>query len=94
MNYLLQEFSGGITNKLLAVFFPKDEEETKTLIRVYGEQTEKIIDRYGELKTILTLNKYDCAGKVYGTFVNGMCYEYVPGEPLTLTTVRQPDISK
>ena len=83
---------GGQTNKLLVVYFEQDEE--KTLIRIYGDGTEKVIDQDEELKILANLQQQNCAGKVYGIFKNGMCYEYVRGEVLSLQMVRDTEVSR
>lgn len=45
-------------------------------------------------RNILLLNKLGLAPKLYATFKNGLSYEFVPGETLTVKTVRNPDIYK
>ncbi|OQV11527.1 Ethanolamine kinase 2 [Hypsibius exemplaris] len=90
---IIKKFTGGVTNKLLAAYFPSDKRK-KTLIRVYGAETDKFIDRAAEIKTLLMLNENQCSGKLYGVFENGMCYEFVPGETLTLDDVRDEHISR
>ncbi len=35
-----------------------------------------------ELNNLLKLNSVGCGAKVYGTFENGLVYEYIPGEAL------------
>lgn len=54
-------FSDGITNKLVGVIHDGDK-VNMVLVRVFGENTEKFIDRQAEIKnikvnTFLTLNK-------------------------------------
>ena len=51
MFQILQMFKDGITNKLIGVYLENLEEST-ILVRIYGENTEKIIDREAEIKNI------------------------------------------
>ncbi|XP_055327537.1 ethanolamine kinase 1-like isoform X2 [Paramacrobiotus metropolitanus] len=95
----VQELSGGISNRLLLVDLLSDvnlpkKERDRILIRVYGEETDKIIDRQAEVRTLITLQENQCAGRLYGVFDNGMCYEHVPGQTLTADSIRDPHISR
>lgn len=51
MFQILKMFKDGITNKLIGVYLENLEEST-ILVRIYGENTEKIIDREAEIKNI------------------------------------------
>jgi ethanolamine kinase len=53
------------------------------LIRIYGNNTELLIDRDAETKNIQLLQGYNYAPSLYATFQNGICYEYVKGVTLT-----------
>ena len=64
------------------------------LFRIYGHETDKIIDRQAELKTLSTLHRHSCAGQVYGVFRNGMSYEYISGEILTVDNIRDDHICR
>ncbi|GAU94612.1 hypothetical protein RvY_06350 [Ramazzottius varieornatus] len=88
---VIEHVGGGVTNTLFCIFFASNPAD-KSLIRVYGEGTEKIIDRELEVRIMSELHEYHCCCRIYGLFRNGMCYEYVEGEPLTPQTVTQPHI--
>jgi len=81
------EFTGGITNKLyrtsvidsskLAIGVP-----VSVLVRIYGNQTEKLIDRKAELDNIEKLHETGLGAKLYGNFHNGYVYEFFEGKAL------------
>ena len=63
------------------------------LIRIYGTNTNDIIDRVYELQVIKALEKQSLRPKLYGTFNNGYLFEYIEGEPLKHTDYSNPHIS-
>uniref|UniRef100_A0A8D0G6Y5 ethanolamine kinase n=1 Tax=Sphenodon punctatus TaxID=8508 RepID=A0A8D0G6Y5_SPHPU len=80
-------FTDGITNKLMACYTQEDMMDA-VLVRVYGRKTELFVDRENELKNFLVLRAHDCAPKLYCTFQNGLCYEFIPGMALGPEHVR------
>ncbi|KAL1129692.1 hypothetical protein AAG570_012636 [Ranatra chinensis] len=62
------------------------------LVRVYGQNTELLIDRKAETANFLLLQKAGYAPRLYATFNNGLAYAYVPGEVLTSNMVKNPSI--
>ena len=74
-------FSDGITNKLLGAWCM--DKVDMVLVRVYGAGTEKIIDRKVELENMKRMEDMGCGSKLYGSFNNGLCYEFIHGEILT-----------
>ena len=74
-------FSDGITNKLLGAWCM--DKVDMVLVRVYGAGTEKIIDRKVELENMKRMEDMGCGSKFYGSFNNGLCYEFIHGEILT-----------
>lgn len=62
------------------------------LIRVYGQNTDLLIDRGAELRNIQLLQGVGFAPKLYATFNNGLAYEFVPGSTLDVDTVRDPAV--
>lgn len=52
------------------------------LIRIYGENTEVLIDRHKEIENFKLLHKYGFAPVLLATFNNGLSYEYTNGKPL------------
>lgn len=84
---------GGITNHLYIFYRETDPKPRDTIvIKVYGENTEKIIDRAEELETIQFVAQYDLGPQLYAVFDNGLCYEYFHGEILDSEAVKSPEI--
>ncbi|XP_065910838.1 probable ethanolamine kinase isoform X2 [Dysidea avara] len=79
-------FEGGLTNCLVGVKY--GEEEDMLLVRVYGRNTEKFINRESEIKNLVYLNKHIGTPPVYAHFDNGLCYGYAKGRQLELYEVR------
>ncbi|KAL6047595.1 Ethanolamine kinase [Balamuthia mandrillaris] len=88
----LKQFTDGITNKLFKVIGEVETEEEAgdactrrrrraVLVRVYGKNTEVLIDRDRELRTLVLLAEAGFSPPLYGRFLNGMCYGYVDGVP-------------
>ena len=80
-----KEFEGGLTNRIVGV---KSGEEDMLLVRVYGRNTEKFINRESEIKNLVYLNKHLGTPPVYAYFDNGICYGYAKGRQLELHEVR------
>jgi len=83
------EFTGGITNKLYrASVIDASKAETSSdtpvsvLVRIYGNHTEKLIDRKAELDNIEKFHQVGLGAKLYGAFQNGYVYEYFEGKAL------------
>lgn len=53
------------------------------LVRIYGNNTEVLIDRKREISNFKLLHSYGFAPKLLATFENGLVYEYCDGRPLT-----------
>ena len=79
-------FEGGQTNSIIAV---SCHEET-IVIRIYGDNTEKIINRELERKSLIKLNKYIGAPPVYAYFTNGLCCGYAEGRQVELHELHDP----
>jgi len=84
-------FKDGITNKLVGVHL-LDDEQNMILVRIYGENTSLIIDRESEIKNIQTLQARGFAPKLYASFSNGLAYQYLPGDILTVSSCREDNI--
>lgn len=57
------------------------------LVRVYGNKTDLLIDRKVELANIQLLQQHGFAPRLYGIFLNGLAYEFIPGVTLSPTSV-------
>jgi len=84
--FSLSTITDGLTNKLYKV----KSEHGKTLVRVYGANTEKLIDRQQEMLTMLSLAKLGLSPPLYGRFDNGICYGYLPGIPFSADDMIDP----
>ncbi|XP_039594678.1 ethanolamine kinase 1-like isoform X1 [Polypterus senegalus] len=87
----LKLFTDGITNKLLGCYTDDSMEDT-LLIRIYGNMTELFVNRANELKNLQILHANHCGPKLYCTFKNGICYEFVKGTVLDKWLVREPRV--
>jgi len=83
------EFTEGLTNKLFrsSLIDPSKVNTAKgvptcVLVRIYGNHTEKLIDRKAELDNIEKLHQSGLGAKLYGAFHNGYVYEYFEGKAL------------
>jgi len=85
-------FTDGITNKLIGAWC-KDKMDM-VLVRVYGSGTEKIIDRKMELENMMKLEQMGCGSKLYGSFNNGLCYQFIHGEILSQDMLKDKEISR
>ena len=65
MRVQLTVLSGGITNQLWKVFPPEGTTSLQpAVVRVFGEDTEKFIDRAAEEHNLLELNRFGFGAKV------------------------------
>uniref|UniRef100_A0AAQ4Q8E8 ethanolamine kinase n=1 Tax=Gasterosteus aculeatus aculeatus TaxID=481459 RepID=A0AAQ4Q8E8_GASAC len=86
-------FTDGTTNKLVGCYV-EDSPEDVVLVRVYGHKTELIVDRDNELKSFQVLHANGCAPRLYCTFLNGICYEFMQGDALGTQDVRDPSLRR
>ena len=71
-------FTEGITNKIVCA--TNMQNNFRVNIRTFGSYTEYLIDRDMELLIMNSAPKV----KVYGTFLNGLVYSYIPGRTLCI----------
>lgn len=75
--------AGGMTNYLYSASMPSSSHGPRTvLLRIYGNKTEKLIDREREIQNISRFSSTGFGPKLYGTFCNGYVYEYYEGRPV------------
>eukprot|EP01130_Rhizamoeba_saxonica_P002752 TRINITY_DN12509_c0_g1_i1.p1 TRINITY_DN12509_c0_g1~~TRINITY_DN12509_c0_g1_i1.p1 ORF type:complete len:348 (+),score=80.42 TRINITY_DN12509_c0_g1_i1:79-1122(+) len=65
---VITQMSGGISNFL---FKAEASDEHPVLVRIYGKNTDQIIDRENELKTIAALAEQNLAKPIYGEWELG-----------------------
>eukprot|EP00808_Paulinella_micropora_P015986 g31517.t1 len=92
-SFHVEMVTGGITNKLYKC---KDSKvcEKAVLVRVYGEKTEKVINRTREKIVVNALSRLGAGPTIYGRFENGILEEFLPGRTLKPDDMVNPDISK
>lgn len=60
-----------------------EETDEIVLIRIYGKNTEILIDRQQEIRNFHLLHIYGFAPELLAIFKNGLAYEYCSGTPIT-----------
>ncbi|XP_014253652.1 ethanolamine kinase 1 isoform X3 [Cimex lectularius] len=88
---LFKVFTDGITNKLIGCSI-KENPSDVVLVRVYGKNSDLLIDREAEKENFKLLHKAGFAPRLYATFKNGLAYEFVPGNVINVDTVKAPTI--
>ncbi|CAL8318744.1 unnamed protein product [Lota lota] len=80
-------FTDGITNKLMGCYVGGVMKDV-VLVRIYGNKTELLVDRENEVKSFRVLHANRCAPRLYCTFNNGLCYEFLQGSALEPEHIR------
>ncbi|MQM04741.1 hypothetical protein Taro_037542, partial [Colocasia esculenta] len=96
-HFLIETVSGGITNLCsgngIAVLKASIREEkgndASLTVRLYGPNTDFVIDRKRELKAIRYLSSAGFGAKLLGLFANGMVQSFIDAR-----TLSPPDMSK
>ncbi|CAF3774594.1 unnamed protein product [Adineta steineri] len=78
-----EKLTDGLSNKLLAMF-PSSKDEQSLIVRIYGKNSDLIVDRKVEIQTMVRLSQYNMSNQVLLTFNNGFLYTYVPGEQINI----------
>lgn len=66
------------------------KKEEMILIRVYGHNSELMIDRLSEIRNMKLLHANDCGSELFASFQNGLAYQFLPGTMLTMESVIDP----
>jgi ethanolamine kinase len=74
----IEQIQGGITNMLWKV---TNDQGQSCLVRVYGENTEVMIDREMECRVFAELSNRKFGPKLWGRFVNGRVEGYFDAKP-------------
>ena len=86
-------FTDGITNKLVGAWCGNRADTV--LVRVYGHGTDKIIDRAAEVENMRLLQELGLASaRLYATFQNGLCYEFLAGRVADCAAVQEPGVAR
>ncbi|KAG8372737.1 hypothetical protein BUALT_Bualt12G0097900 [Buddleja alternifolia] len=92
-DFSLETVSGGITNLLLKVSVrEKDGTTVNMTIRLYGPNTEYVINRERELQAIPYLSAAGFGAKLLGVFGNGMVQSFINARTLTPSDMRMPKL--
>lgn len=89
----LKSFTEGMTNRLIGCFVSPDsvqnQDQDCVLVRVYGQHTDLFVDRSKEVQMLRVLECRGLGSKVYCSFRNGLCYEFLQGVPLSYSQLTQ-----
>ncbi|XP_073317432.1 probable ethanolamine kinase [Primulina huaijiensis] len=92
-DFSLETVSGGITNLLLKVSVKeKDGNVVHMTVRLYGPNTEYVINRERELQAIPFLSAAGFGAKLLGVFGNGMVQSFINARTLTPLDMRKPKL--
>ncbi|CAB3399396.1 unnamed protein product [Caenorhabditis bovis] len=80
-------FSVGITNKIFAA---KCDEEA-VIFRVFGKNTDKIINRNNEVIAWKKLAIHSLAAPIYAQFKNGLVCGFIEGKSLEMEMMKAPE---
>ncbi|THG11196.1 hypothetical protein TEA_018855 [Camellia sinensis var. sinensis] len=99
-HFSVETVSGGITNLLLKVSVREEDGNLINItVRLYGPNTEYVIDRERELQAIGYLSAAGFGAKLLGVFGNGMVQSFIYARTLTppdlalLTDMRKPKLA-
>ena len=62
------------------------------LVRIYGQNSELMIDRKKEIRNMKILHENGCGAELYATFQNGIAYQYISGSILSVDSVRESSV--
>ncbi|XP_008463050.2 probable ethanolamine kinase isoform X1 [Cucumis melo] len=92
--FSVETVSGGITNQLLKVTV-KEESGTSVsvTVRLYGPNTDYVINRDRELQAIKYLSAAGFGAKLLGVFKNGMVQSFIHARTLEPSDLRKPELA-
>ncbi|KZV36411.1 putative ethanolamine kinase, partial [Dorcoceras hygrometricum] len=92
-DFTLETVTGGITNQLLKVSVKeKGGNVVHMTVRIYGPNTEYVINRERELQAIPFLSAAGFGAKLIGVFGNGMVQSFINARTLTPSDMRKPKL--
>ncbi|XP_057500467.1 probable ethanolamine kinase isoform X2 [Actinidia eriantha] len=93
-HFSVETVSGGITNLLLKVSVREENGNVVDLtIRLYGPNTEYVINRERELQAIRYLSAAGFGAKLLGVFGNGMVQSFINARTLVPSDMSQPKLA-
>ncbi|MBA0827406.1 hypothetical protein Goarm_012189 [Gossypium armourianum] len=92
--FSVETVSGGITNLLLKVSVKEESgDNVAVTVRLYGPNTEYVIDRERELQAIKYLSAAGFGAKLLGVFGNGMVQSFINARTLTPLDMRKAKLA-
>ncbi|KAK8535174.1 hypothetical protein V6N13_081313 [Hibiscus sabdariffa] len=92
--FSVETVSGGITNLLLKVSVKEENgENVSVTVRLYGPNTDYVINRGRELQAIKYLSAAGFGAKLFGVFGNGMVQSFIHARTLTPSDMRKPKLA-
>ncbi|KAJ1253707.1 hypothetical protein BS78_02G193900 [Paspalum vaginatum] len=92
--FSIETVSGGITNLLLKVSVKEDTgNESSVTVRLYGPNTDLVIDRKRELQAIPYLSAAGFGARLLGIFENGVVQSFINARTLSPADMREPRIA-
>ncbi|GMH04508.1 hypothetical protein Nepgr_006348 [Nepenthes gracilis] len=93
-HFSVETVSGGITNLLLKVTAKETNGNTVSLtVRLYGPNTDYVINRERELQAIRYLSAAGFGAKLLATFGNGVVQSFINARTLTPPDMRNPKLA-
>ncbi|CAL5443274.1 unnamed protein product [Camellia sinensis] len=93
-HFSVETVSGGITNLLLKVSVREENGNIINMtVRLYGPNTEYVINRERELQAIRYLSAAGFGAKLLGVFGNGMVQSFINARTLTPPDMRKPKLA-
>ncbi|XP_057967204.1 probable ethanolamine kinase [Malania oleifera] len=93
-HFCVETVSGGITNLLLKVSVREENgNDVCVTVRLYGPNTEYVINRERELQAIGYLSAAGFGAKLLGVFGNGMVQSFINARTLTPPDMRRPKLA-
>lgn len=75
----IEEFKDGLSNVLYAL---RSSQRDGVIVKIYGKNSDLIVDRNVEIRTMIHLVKYHLSTPILLTFDNGFIYQYANGESM------------
>lgn len=89
--FSVETVSGGITNLLLKVSVKEENSnDVSVTVRLYGPNTDYVINRERELQAIKYLSVAGFGAKLLGVFGNGMVQSFINARTFTPSDMRNP----
>lgn len=92
-HFSVERVSGGITNLLLKVAVKEASSDVFLTVRLYGPNTDLVIDRKRELQALPFISAAGFGAELLGLFENGMIQSFIMARTLSPSDMSNPKIS-